>query len=154
VPQHQIAVDKKMKMNKTKERRNADPVEWTKIFDADAFNKEHKPLLVTNYAMDENAIKDFGATATKIMKVLTERANKLEEDEDRDPRYQSQISARPPKKLYRNYSKLANTSDYEIQSRHQNENQYRSKKKMRRMVDLNTREKISIVHKVLVGLMS
>jgi hypothetical protein len=82
-------VDKKMKMNKTKERKNAEQEEWTKFFDAEAFNKEHKPLLVANYGLDEKTIKDFGATATKIRKTLTERANKMEKEEDKDPRYQS-----------------------------------------------------------------
>jgi hypothetical protein len=47
-----------------------------------------------------------------------------------------------------------NASDYEIHNHDLRDSQYRFKKKMRRLCDINTCEKISIVHKVLVGLMS
>jgi hypothetical protein len=52
--------------------------------------------------------------ATEIRSVIDQRAANLEEQEDLEPRYKISKEARPPKKLFRNYTKWKNLSDYEI----------------------------------------
>jgi hypothetical protein len=78
----------------------------------------------------------------------------LEILEDQDPRYQSQVAARPPKKLYRNYTRWKHFSDFEILNEKCKDSQFRQRKKTRKLCHLRCSEKISIVHQVVVKMMS
>jgi hypothetical protein len=58
VPEYKVMQDKNLKLTKSKKRKDPSFDNWQLIFDAEGFNTEHKPLLLADYTLDDNEVRN------------------------------------------------------------------------------------------------